>query len=85
MGEIFNIQNSQFFDSILTERRNLSGTQEKAACGKSSSCRFSAVRNSITITKEYVTFGFSFRVLVFFPSRKVLMSLPVNDTNFSVF
>ena len=52
---------------------------------KLNSCRFSAVRNSITKAKEYVTFGFSFRVLVFFPSRKVLMSLPVNDTNVSVF
>ena len=71
MGKIFNIQNSQFFDSVLTDRRNLSGTQEKVARGKSSSCRFSAATNAFTKAKEYVTFGFSFRVLVFFPFRKV--------------
>ena len=71
MGEIFNLQNSQFFDSVLTDRRSISGTQEKAACGKSSGCLFSAARNAIIKAKEYVTFGFSSRVLVFFPSRKV--------------
>ena len=43
---------------------------KKSACGKSSSCRFlfSAKRNAI----EYVAFGFSFRVWVFFPFRESL-------------
>ena len=65
MGLILNIQNYQF----LTDRRNLSGTRQKSACSKSSSGRFliSAIRNVITKATEYVTFGFYFRILVFFP------------------
>ena len=50
--------------------RNISGKRPKSACGKSSSCQFlfSAERNAI----EYVAFGFSFRVWVFFPFRESL-------------
>ena len=50
-------------------------------------CRFSfsAARNAITHATEYVTFGFSFRISVFSPSRKVWMSLSESDTDFSVF
>ena len=42
--------------------------QPKAACNIISSCRFSflAARNAITKATEYVTFGFSDRILVFF-------------------
>ena len=52
--------------SLPTE--NLSDTWSKSAYGKSSSCRFSfsAVGNTITKATEYVTFGFSFRLLFFF-------------------
>ena len=57
-----------FIDFVLTDRRSLSGKRPKSACGKSSSCRFSllAARNAITKATEYVTLGFSFRILVFF-------------------
>ena len=70
MGVIFDTQNSQLLtiDLVLTDRRNLLGTWPKSAYGKSSSSRFSfsAARNAITKATEYVTFGFSFRILVFF-------------------
>ena len=41
----------------------------KWACGKFSSRRFSlsAARNAVTKATKYITFGFSFRILVFFP------------------
>ena len=53
---------------VLTDRINLSGTRPKSACGKFFSCRFSstAARNVITKATECVTFGFSFRTIVFF-------------------
>ena len=46
-----------------------SGTRPKAACGKSSCCRssFSVGRNPITKATDYVTFSFSFRILVVYP------------------
>ena len=74
MGVVFNIQNSQLWTlSSLTEEIFL-GTQPKSAGIKSSSCRFlfSAARNPIAKATEYVTFGFSFRILVFFPFYKCL-------------
>ena len=63
--------------------RNISGKRPKSACGKSSSCQFlfSAERNAI----EYVAFGFSFRVWIFFPFRESLNVTICNDTDFSVF
>ena len=65
-----NFQNTKFsvIDLVLTQIGNHSGTRPKSACGKSSSRRFSfpAARNAITKATEYVTFGFSFRILVFF-------------------
>ena len=66
-GLIFNMRILSYWN--CTDKRNLSGTRPKSACGKSSSCwfSFSAGRNSITKATEYVTFGFSFRILVFFP------------------
>ena len=58
--------------------------KKKSASGKSFSCRFSfpATRNANTKATEYVTFGFSFRVLVFSPFRKVWTALSVSDTDF---
>ena len=54
---------------FLTERRNL-----LRYCGKSFSCGFSCsdARNVTTKATEHVTFGFSSRVLVFFPLCEVL-------------
>ena len=67
MGLIFKIKILSY-ELVLTDRRNLSGTRPKSACGISSGCRFSfsAARNPITKATQYVTFGFSFRILVFF-------------------
>ena len=59
----------------------------RSAYGKSSSSRFSlsAARNAVIKATQYVTFGFSFRVLVFFlPSRKVWTSPSISVTDFSV-
>ena len=68
-----NRRNYQFtkfsgIDFVLTDRRNLSGTQQNSACVKSSSCRFlsSAARNASTKATEYISFGFRFRNLVSF-------------------
>ena len=59
---------------VLTNRRNLSSKRQKSARGKSFSCRFSfsAVKNDFTKATEYVTFGFSFRSLVFFLFKESL-------------
>ena len=74
-------------DLVLTDRRNPSGTRLRSACGKSFSCRFSfsAARNAISKATEKVTFGFSFRIFVFSPSRKVWTSLSVSNTDFQCF
>ena len=70
-GPDFQQAKLSFIALVLTERRNLSGTLPKSACGKSSSCRlsFSAARNAITKATEYVTFGFCFHILVFSPFK----------------
>ena len=56
-------------DFVVNDRRNLSGTQLKSACGRPPNCRFSfsATRNANTKATEHVTFAFSLRNLVFFP------------------
>ena len=67
-GRHFQYKNKlSVFDFYMTHT-NLSATLIKLARGKSISCRFSlsAARNAITKTTECVTFGFSFRNLVFF-------------------
>ena len=67
------------------KRPCLSGKRPKSASGKSFSCRFSfpATKNANTKGTEYVTFGFSFCILVFFsPFRKVWTALSVSDTDF---
>ena len=72
MGVIL-IEKFSVIDLVLTDRRNLSDTRPKSACGKSSSSRFSfsAVRNAITKVTDFVTFGFSFRTcLVFSPLKE---------------
>ena len=63
-----------FIDFVLTERRNLSDKRPKSTSDKCSSCRFSfsAVKNANTKATEYVTFGFSFSVIVFFPLQESL-------------
>ena len=68
-----NVRNFQFtkfsfIDSVLTDRRSLSGKRPKSASGKSSSCRFSfSAANVNTKATEYVSCGFSFCILVLFP------------------
>ena len=68
-GRNFQFTKFSFIDFVLTDRRSLSGKRPKLASGKSSSCRFSfsAKRNANTKATEFVTFGFSFSILVFFP------------------
>ena len=67
----FKFTEFSIIDFFLTVKE-VSVKQPKSAYGKSSSCRFSfsATRKAITKVTEYVTLGFSFRILVF-PSRKV--------------
>ena len=59
-----NFQETKFLvlDLVLTDKRCLSGTRSKSACGKSSSYRFSfsAARKAITKATENVTFFFVF-------------------------
>ena len=83
-GRNFPFTKFSFSDFVLTDKRSLSGKRPKSASGKSFSCRFSfpATRNANTKATEYVTFGFSFRVLVFSPFRKVWTALSVSDTDF---
>ena len=67
MVVIFNLQNSHLLTfSLPTE--GLSGKRQKSVSGKSSSYRFSFSdeRNANTKATEYVTFSFSFNILVFF-------------------
>ena len=63
MVVIFNLQNSY----LLT--LSLPTVEVFQASGKSSSCQFSfpAERNANTKATEYVTFGFSFSILISFP------------------
>ena len=68
-----NGRNSQFtklsfIDFVHTDRRSILGKRPKQASEKSSSCRFSfsAGRNVNAKATKYVTFGFSFSILVFF-------------------
>ena len=81
MGIVFNVKNSQFLNqSLLTEC-----TRPKSACSKSSSCRFSfsATRNAISKATEYVTFSFSYRILVFFPFQESLNATICKRQEFS--
>ena len=68
-GRNFQFTKFSSIDFVLTDRRSLSGKRPKSASGKSSNCRFafSAERNGNTKATEYVTFGFSFSILVFLP------------------
>ena len=73
MVVIFNLQSCHLLTLSLSTEEIILGKRPKLAGGKSFSGRFSfsADRNANTKATEYVTFGFSFTVLVFFPSRKV--------------
>ena len=68
MDLIFNLRNSYSSTSSLPTGEIFLRQMVRSAHGKSSSRRFSlsAARNAIIKTTEYVTFGFSFRILVFF-------------------
>ena len=69
-----NFQFTKFlFIYFVLNSRSLSDKRPKSAGDQSSSCRFSfsAERNANTKATEYVTFGFSFSILVLSPSRKV--------------
>ena len=65
----FQFTKLSFNDFVLTDRRSLSGKWPKSASGKSSSFQFSfsAEKNANTKATEYITFGFSLGILVFFP------------------
>ena len=64
----FQFTKFSYIDSVLTDRRSLSGKRPKSASGKSSSCRFSfSAANVNTKATEYVSCGFSFCILVLFP------------------
>ena len=67
-GRNFQFTKFSFIDIVPTDRRSLSGKRPKSACGKFSSClfSFSAERNANTKATEYITFGFSFSILIFF-------------------
>ena len=67
-GRNFPFTKFSFIDFVLTERRILSGKRPKSVSDKSFSCRISssAERNANTKATEYITFGFSFSILIFF-------------------
>ena len=67
-GRNFQFKKFSFIDFVLTDRRSLLGKRPKSASDKSSSRRFSfsAERNANTKATEYVTFGFSLSLSVFF-------------------
>ena len=73
-GRNFQYAKFSIIDLVLTDRRTLSGTRPKSACGISTSCpfSFSALRSAITKANEYVTIGFTFRILVFSPFEESL-------------
>ena len=60
-GRNFQYAKFSIIDLVLTDRRTLSGTRPKSACGISTSCpfSFSALRSAITKANEYVTIGFA--------------------------
>ena len=64
MGVTFDPKNFSVSHFFLTDRRYIFRN-----CGKSFSCGFSCsdARNATIKATEYVTFDFSFRILVLFP------------------
>ena len=69
MGVTFDPKNFSVIHFFLTDRRYIFRN-----CGKSFSCGFSCsdARNATIKATEYVTFDFSFRILVLFPSQEIL-------------
>ena len=75
-GRKFQYRRKKKSDTYAYSASNLSGTQPKLACGKSSNCRFDWIRN----------FRFFFPCFGFFsPLSKVWMSLSVSDRIFQCF
>ena len=74
MSVVFKTQNSQFLTWSLPTEEIFQVHGPNQPVGNFSSCRFafSATRNAITKASEYVTFGFSFRTLVFFSFKDSL-------------
>ena len=68
-GPSFQWTKFSVIEFVLIDRKNHSGKRPKLSFGKSSSGRFSflVARNSITKATKYVTFSFSYRILIFFP------------------
>ena len=81
MGIVFQCKKFSVFELVLTDRMY----RPKSACSKSSSCRFSfsATRNAISKATEYVTFSFSYRILVFFPFQESLNATICKRQEFS--
>ena len=52
MGLVFNVQNSQFFVLVLTDRRNLSGTRPKSGCTKSQVVDFRSQPQDMPLPKQ---------------------------------
>ena len=73
----FMLQNSHLLHLSSPTEEVFSGKQPKLASGKSSSCwfSFSAERNANIKATEYVTFSFSFSILVSFSFLKVWTSV----------
>ena len=69
VGVTFNLQNSQIVTFSSAIERIFLGTQTKSFCDKSFNFwfSFSAARYVIVKATEYITFGFSFCILVSFP------------------
>ena len=69
MGVTFKPENFSVSHFFLTDRRYIFRN-----CGKSFSCGFSCsdARNATIKATEYVTFDFSFRILVLFPLQEIL-------------
>ena len=83
MDLIFNMQNPQLLNwSLLVEEIFQVHGQNLWQIFHLSI--FVISRTAITKATEYVTFGFSFHILVCFPTRKVRTSFSESDTDFSV-
>ena len=74
MGLIFNIQNSPVIDFVLTDARNLFRYPAKIRLRQISQLSIFVISREKCITKaiEFVTFGFSFRILVSLPFKESL-------------
>ena len=83
-GRNFQFTKFLFIDFAHTDRRSLSGTRPKSACGKTSNCRFCSQLRGIPLPKPLSTQLSLFLFVYWFssPSRKVWTSPSVRDTDF---